>query len=218
MPGDKTVNLSAESKKNVICGICGQKGRRDNLKANHFPKKHPNKAYLEQGELSSPKIDLFKPKIVSTSNQPANSDVSMEFVNDSDINLETEENSKINTPFGNNDTQTKYDLTSNEPTISKSAIFSIKNSIREAIEPLIKTINSLKINKETENKCTNSDKEHVESVENYQILRSTTCKTIEELCIFGELSFYTNQKKLICDICDDDSNGEIKRSGEFSYD
>ena len=58
----------------------------------------------------------------------------------------------------------------------------------------------------------------MESVENDKILRVTTCKTIEELCIFGELSLYTNQKKLICDICDDDSSGEIKRSGEFSYD
>ena len=38
-------NESGESKKEVFCGICGTKSRRDNMKANHFPRVHPGQPY-----------------------------------------------------------------------------------------------------------------------------------------------------------------------------
>ena len=48
--GPRIRNESGESKKNVFCGICNQSGRRDNMKRNHFPKKHPGKQYFERGD------------------------------------------------------------------------------------------------------------------------------------------------------------------------
>ena len=50
-------NQSGESKKEMVCGICGYKGRRDNLKKQHFPKKHPGKLYSEKND--SKRIDNF---------------------------------------------------------------------------------------------------------------------------------------------------------------
>ena len=41
-------NLSGESKKTVICGICGESGRRDNMKSKHFPRKHKGVEYCEK--------------------------------------------------------------------------------------------------------------------------------------------------------------------------
>ena len=50
MPGLRTVNQSSESKREVKCGICEFKSRRDNLKARHFPKFHPGEKYRERGD------------------------------------------------------------------------------------------------------------------------------------------------------------------------
>ena len=43
-------NESGESKRNVTCGICNQTGRRDNMRRNHFPRKHPGVNYFEKGD------------------------------------------------------------------------------------------------------------------------------------------------------------------------
>ena len=48
MTGQKMRNQSGESKKGMVCGICEYKGRRDNLKKQHFPKKNPGKLYSEK--------------------------------------------------------------------------------------------------------------------------------------------------------------------------
>ena len=48
--GSRSRNESGESKKEVFCGICGTKSRRDNMKAKHFPKVHPGQPYRERGE------------------------------------------------------------------------------------------------------------------------------------------------------------------------
>ena len=42
----------AESKKEVLCGICEEKytARRGYVKYTHFPKKHPGQQYIERGE------------------------------------------------------------------------------------------------------------------------------------------------------------------------
>ena len=56
-------NESGESKKNVICGICGLSARRDNMKRYHFPRKHRGLAYIEKGEkISKNSKDFFKQK------------------------------------------------------------------------------------------------------------------------------------------------------------
>ena len=48
MTGQRMRNQSGESKKYMVCGICGYKGRRDNLKKQHFPKKHPGNFTLKE--------------------------------------------------------------------------------------------------------------------------------------------------------------------------
>ena len=50
--GPKMRNLSGESKKTVICRICGESGRRDNMKSKHFPRKHKGVEYCEKGDIS----------------------------------------------------------------------------------------------------------------------------------------------------------------------
>ena len=45
------------SKKTVNCGICGYESWRDNMRARHFPKKHPGQRYIEQAEKTIP--DMF---------------------------------------------------------------------------------------------------------------------------------------------------------------
>ena len=57
MTGQRTRNQSGETKKEMVCGICGYKGRRDNLKKQHFPKKHPGKLYSERND--SKRLDKF---------------------------------------------------------------------------------------------------------------------------------------------------------------
>ena len=57
MTGQRMRNQSGESKKDMVCGICGYKGRRDNLKKQHFPKKHPGKLYSERND--SKRLDKF---------------------------------------------------------------------------------------------------------------------------------------------------------------
>ena len=58
--GPRMRNESGESKRNVTCGICNQTGRRDNMRRNHFPKKHPGIKYFEKGDkISKAAIDFF---------------------------------------------------------------------------------------------------------------------------------------------------------------
>ena len=46
-------NKSGESKKEVLCGICGKKSRRNNMKLKHFPKVYTGKPYQERGDCQS---------------------------------------------------------------------------------------------------------------------------------------------------------------------
>ena len=62
--GSRNRNESGESKKEVICGICGKIGWHDNMKANHFPNKHPGQLYCERGENQT---SIFKQLIFSLS-------------------------------------------------------------------------------------------------------------------------------------------------------
>ena len=50
MPGSRACNQQNDSRREVKCGICGQNGRRDNLKTKHFPRKHPGMKYVEEGD------------------------------------------------------------------------------------------------------------------------------------------------------------------------
>ena len=59
--------------------------------------------------------------------------------------------------------------------------------------------------------------EPVPGVEN-EILMIRACRSIEDLCIYGELTMYRYQNKLTCDTCDDNTNREVRKNGEFSYD
>ena len=48
MTGQRMRNQSGESKKEMVCGKCGYKGRTDNLKKQHFQKKHPENFTLKK--------------------------------------------------------------------------------------------------------------------------------------------------------------------------
>ena len=48
--GPRIKNEPGESKRNVICGIYNQTGRRDDKRPNHFPKKHQGVNYFEKGD------------------------------------------------------------------------------------------------------------------------------------------------------------------------
>ena len=66
----RIINKSGESKKNVTCGICYQRGLRDNTKITHFPKKHPGKRYFEKGELLAKTAnDLFSVEAETNQNE-----------------------------------------------------------------------------------------------------------------------------------------------------
>ena len=62
MTGQRMRYQSGESKKDMVCGICGYKRRRDNLKKQHFPKKHPGKLYSERND--SNRLDKFFNSII----------------------------------------------------------------------------------------------------------------------------------------------------------
>ena len=44
----KVFTVYCKEIKEMVCDICGYKGRRDNLKKQHLPKKHPGKLYSEK--------------------------------------------------------------------------------------------------------------------------------------------------------------------------
>ena len=65
----RTRNESGESKKEVLCGICGKKSRRDNMKSKHFPKMHPGKPYQERGDSQSMLTFLTATEIIASGDE-----------------------------------------------------------------------------------------------------------------------------------------------------
>ena len=67
----------------------------------------------------------------------------------------------------------------------------------------------------TEKTTENHEKtELAPGVEN-QILMIRACRSIEDICIYGELTMYRYQNKLTCDTCDDNTNNEVRKNSEF---
>ena len=92
----------------------------------------------------------------------------------------------------------------------------IKNNIHDEIEPLRKKLDELTLKKQTTEKPreTSEKSELAPGVEN-QILKVRACRTIEDLCIYGELTMYRYQSKLTCDICDEDTRREVRKMVNF---
>ena len=62
-------NKSGESKKEVLCGICGKKCRGDNMKSKHFPIMHPGKPYQERGDSQSMLTFLTATEIIASGDE-----------------------------------------------------------------------------------------------------------------------------------------------------
>ncbi len=220
MPGSKCRNMSGESKKVVICGICGHRSRRDNMKSRHFPSKHQGKKYIEKGEQSSVKwlttdqaIDKY-PKDLQE-RMVESDDESMQSVHSNNEETTLEETAE-------KPPQNEHVVNENSKDeaiqLSENTVNALSNMLNEKLDPLTKKISELQI-AVVNNDRTEQDSEIKDApiVEN-QILRVNACKTIEDLCISAELTMYINQKQLVCDICDEDSKSDVRKSGEFSYD
>ena len=86
MPGSRACNQQNDSKREVTCGLCGQNGRRDNLKMKHFPRKHPGVKYVEKGDKQLKNVkDFFvtKNKTVDQDARVQSDDESMESADES---------------------------------------------------------------------------------------------------------------------------------------
>ena len=123
-------NESGESKRNVVCGICGHESRRDNMKSRHFPKKHPFRRYIEKDENTIKSI-FIKPNL-----RENEEDITE---NETDIILQNDDDSM--------DGIESVPVETSDPVLTES-LFSqlahaIKNNIHDEIEPLRKKLDEL---------------------------------------------------------------------------
>ena len=181
----RTRNESGESRRNVVCGICGHESRRDNMKFRHFPKKHPGQRYIEQAEKTL-KSMFFKPREIEE-------DTSEIILPNEDVPMDVVEV----IPVGPNDAV----LTQS---IVDELVHAIKNNIHDEIEPLRKKLDDLTLKHQTTEKATYNKHENSELASGVanQILMIRASRSIEDLCIYGELTMYRHQNKLTCDMCE----------------
>ena len=200
MPGDRMRAESGESKKEVQCGICGHKGRRDNLKSTHFPRKHPGKLYFEMKE--KPLSQFF----TSTSKELEENDVTME---DAAVPEVAEKEVEVETSTEHVSIQVPEDF---------------KTQIVEAIEPMLqRNLEDIVVNEFKKMTVKNGDQEKLRkddksSEENIVILQIKSCRNVQDLCTSAGLSLFRSEKLLVCDVCDDHSDSYTRKAGEFSYD
>ena len=224
--GPRMRNESGESKRNVTCGICNQTGRRDNMRRNHFPKKHPGIKYFEKGDkISKAAIDFFALKkrdnVVNNVDEPS-VDNDSESDNDNETNddagaigdesndmdgaIDDESNNMDDDEEdGVHQVEEESESTSNDA----SAIKRIENILSEHLK---------KLNLLTDAGPKTAEKETVDHEVESIVLKLKSCRSMEDLCIFGGFSMYIGQQKVICDLCIDASDNVTKKAGEFSYD
>ena len=90
-----------------------------------------------------------------------------------------------------------------------SAIKRIENILSEHLK---------KLNLLTDAGPKTAEKETVDHEVESIVLKLKSCRSMEDLCIFGGFSMYIGQQKVICALCDDASDNVTKKAGEFSYD
>ena len=230
-------NESGESKKNVICGICGLSARRDNMKRYHFPRKHRGLAYIEKGEkISKNSKDFFKRKdksdqVNDENEEPKDDEID---VNDgpgddidrmsmSSLEVETRDIGTSNNSDDNSDQELEMnkEYVENDHTSNKNknldhdpAIKRIESLLSKHLEKLnLLTNSTVKDTATIIDKDKEKENDEVEDI----VLKLKTCRSMEDLCIIGGFSMYRTQQKIICDVCDEAFDNVTKRGGEFSY-
>ena len=174
MPWSCVCNQSNYSRCEVKCGVCGQKGRRDNLKMKHFQRKHQGIKYVEEGEKQASNLrDFFTNKSKT---------------NEQDSKIQSEDDAMESADDSAHDTE-QYE----EPTHSEH-----NTDLHKSIDRIEKKIDNLNINQENE-LVKDTVFETTTADEKNQYARINTCRTIEDLCIVSGLTLYRNQNKLVCD-------------------
>jgi hypothetical protein len=224
--GPRIRNESGESKKNVTCGICFQSGRRDNMKRTHFPKKHPGKRYFEKGEqLAKTVNDFFSIEPETEQNEEVNAiEEGSDSENENSINGDEDDVDMVSEVLEPTDQSVVVERCL-EPDNSDGALNVQKDVINNIIEPCINKVEKLlcdqmdKIKLLVDNRDgTSHKKEVVDNDIDDDILRLKACRSIEDLCIIGGFSMYKAQKKIVCDLCDENGINSGKKAAEFSYD
>ena len=227
--GPRIRNESGESKKNVFCGICNQSGRRDNMKRNHFPRKHPGKQYFERGDRVAKSAKQFFVARSDNSSEdhidgenPKSDDeiMNIEHVESDDLddeddpmNIETEIISEVERDAGEIDEVRLVETPSNlneKVSSDDSTIKRIENLLSDHLLKL-----KLFVDKNSEVAV---DKETTDVEIDNIVLKLKSCRSMEDLCAIGGFSMFRGQNKVICDLCDEASDKMTNKGGEFCYD
>ena len=206
--------MSGDSKKTVICGICGKQGRRDNMKSKHFPNKHKGEKYCEKGDQSTNKF--FQASIQTVTNE----DEPMEEDKDDEAHDKDEEEEQALIPQEDINDHVKIVM----PT-------DLKKEIMDMFEPILqKNLEEIVVKKLNEMQLQQKERESIEdktkvadksckSVESVDLvtLQVKNCRSISDLCTAAGLTMYRSEKQLVCDICDEASESSVRKAGEFSY-
>ena len=181
-------NESGESKKIVSCGICGLECRRDNM-PRHFQLKHNGQKYCESGQQSINKF--FKVPQTVPSDDDSMGDRNEVF------NEASEDELLIDSSI--------------DGTLSQDNYKEIMNKLEQMHIDIL--------NKHDKEGIKDYDKEKISDDEDMiKYFKIEQTRNIPDLCITANMTMYRKDKKLTCDICDEDSASDIRQGGEFKYD
>ena len=211
-------NLSGESKKTVICGICGESGRRDNMKSKHFPRKHKGVAYCEKGDASIKKHFQTVPS--DDDPMEEDDDKKQDKVQEGGEYGTRVEDEEISVQEEVIQVVSDHDRIANIP---REIVDMLEPVLKKNMEDVIEAVTKLQIQqKEKKPEEKFETKQVEESNENANdanlvLLQIKSCRTINDLCIYASLTPYRYENQLVCDLCDEANESSIRKAGEFHF-